>query len=87
MECGSYNTSRESVPVVPRPATDSPAADNEDGWEAEEEEGTVGGEEEPAANGSETRQQQKDDIITDGLNIAEVLINVDSDRDNVLPLD
>ena len=87
MECGSYNTSRESVPVVPRPATDSPAADNEDGWEAEEEEGTVGGEEEPAANGSETRQQQKDDIITDGLNIAEVLINVDNDRDNVLPLD
>ena len=43
--------------------------------------------EEPAANGSETRQQQKDDIITDGLNIADVLINVDSDRDNVLPLD
>ena len=64
-----------------------PAADNEDGWETEEEEEIVGGEEEPAANGSETRQQQKDDIITDGLNIADVLINVDSDRDNVLPLD
>ena len=32
MECGSYNTSREGVPVVPRPATDGPAADNEDGW-------------------------------------------------------
>ena len=90
MECGSYNTSREGeegVPVVPRPAIGGPAADNEDGWETEEEEEIVGGEEEPAANGSETRQQQKDDIITDGLNIADVLLNVDSDRYNVLPLD
>ena len=30
MECGSYNTSREGVPVVARPATGGPAADNED---------------------------------------------------------
>ena len=73
--------------MVPRPATDGPVADNEDGWETEEEEEIVGGEEEPEANVSETRQQQKDHIITDGLNIADVLINVDSDRDNVLPLD
>ena len=86
MECGSYNTSREGVPVVPRPATDGPAADNEDGWETEEEEEIVGGEEEPAANGNETRQQQ-DDSISDELNIADVVINVDGDRDSVLPLD
>ena len=86
MECGSYNTSREGVHVVPRPATDGPAADNEDGWETEEEEEIVGGEEEPAANGNETRQQQ-DDSISDELNIADVVINVDGDRDSVLPLD
>ena len=86
MECGSYNTSREGVPVVARPATDGPAADNEDGWETEEEEEIVGGEEEPAANGNETRQQQ-DDSISDELNIADVVINVDGDRDSVLPLD
>ena len=86
MECGTYNTSREGVPVVPRPATDGPAADNEDGWETEEEEEIVGGEEEPAANGNETRQQQ-DDSISDELNIADVVINVDGDRDSVLPLD
>ncbi|XP_066015075.1 RING finger and CHY zinc finger domain-containing protein 1-like isoform X2 [Pocillopora verrucosa] len=89
MECGSYNTSREGeegVPVVPRPAIGDPAADNEDGWETEEEEEIVGGEEEPAANGNETRQQQ-DDSISDELNIADVVINVDGDRDSVLPLD
>ena len=86
MECGSYNTSREGVPVVARTATGGPAADNEDGWETEEEEEIVGGEEEPAANGNETRQQQ-DDSISDELNIADVVINVDSERDNVLPLD
>ena len=86
MECGSYNTSREGVPVVPRPATDGPAADNEDGWETEEEEEIVEGEEEPAASGNETRQQQQDDSISDELNIADVVINVDSDRDSVLPL-
>ena len=90
MECGSYNTSREGeegVPVVPRPAIGDPAADNEDGWETEEEEEIVGGEEEPAANGNETRQQQQDDSISDELNIADVVINVDGDRDSVLPLD
>ena len=87
MECGSYNTSREGVPVVARPATDGPAADNEDGWETEEEEEIVEGEEEPAASGNETRQQQQDDSISDELNIADVVINVDSDRDSVLPLD
>ena len=86
MECGSYNTSREGVPVVARTATGGPAADNEDGWETEEEEEIVGGEEEPAANGNETRQQQ-DDSISDELNIADVVINVDGDRDSVLPLD
>ena len=86
MECGSYNTSRQGVPVVARTATGGPAADNEDGWETEEEEEIVGGEEEPAANGNETRQQQ-DDSISDELNIADVVINVDSERDNVLPLD
>ena len=86
MECGSFNTSREGVPVVARTATGGPAADNEDGWETEEEEEIVGGEEEPAANGNETRQQQ-DDSISDELNIADVVINVDSERDNVLPLD
>ena len=89
MECGSYNTSRESeegVPVVPRPTTGGPAVDNEDGWETEEEEEILGGEEEPAANGNETRQQQ-DDSISDELNIADVVINVDGDRDSVLPLD
>ena len=89
MECGSYNTSREGeegVPVVPSPAIGGPAADNEDGWETEEEEEIVGGEEEPAANGNETRQQQ-DDSISDELNIADVVINVDGDRDSVLPLD
>ncbi|CAH3130195.1 unnamed protein product, partial [Pocillopora meandrina] len=89
MECGSYNTSRKSeegVPVVPRPTTGGPAVDNEDGWETEEEEEILGGEEEPAANGNETRQQQ-DDSISDELNIADVVINVDGDRDSVLPLD
>ena len=90
MECGSYNTSREGeegVPVVPRPAIGGPAADNEDGWETEEEEEIVEGEEEPAANGNETRQQQQDDSISDELNIADVVINLDSERDNALPLD
>ena len=72
--------------MVPRPATGGPVADNEDGWETEEEEEIVGGEEEPAANGNETRQQQ-DDSISDELNIADVVINVDGDRDSVLPLD
>ena len=89
MECGSYNTSRDGekgVPVVPRPAISGPAADNEDVWETEEEEEIVGGEEEPATNGNETRQQQ-DDSIGDELNMADVVINVDSDRDNALPLD
>ena len=87
MECGSFNTSREGVPVVARTATGGPAADNEDGWETEEEEEIVEGEEEPAASGNETRQQQQDDSISDELNIADVVINVDSDRDSVLPLD
>ena len=73
--------------MVARTATGGPAADNEDGWETEEEEEIVGGEEEPAANGNETRQQQQDDSISDELNIADVVINVDSERDNVLPLD
>ena len=61
MECGSFNTSREGVPVVARTATGGPAADNEDGWETEEEEEIVEGEEEPAANGNETtaRRQYK----------------------------
>lgn len=90
MHCGSYNTSREGeegVPVVPRPATAGPAADNEEGWETEEEEEIVGGEEEPAANGNETQQQPQDDSISDELNIADVVLDVDGDRDNVLPLD
>ena len=32
-------------------------------------------------------KQQQDDSISDELNIADVVINVDSERDNVLPLD
>ena len=73
--------------MVPRPATAGPAADNEEGWETGEEEEIVGGEEEPAANGNETQQQPQDDSISDELNIADVVLDVDGDRDNVLPLD
>ena len=32
-------------------------------------------------------KQQQDDSISDELNIADVVINVDGDRDSVLPLD
>ena len=90
MECGSYNTSREGeegVPVVPRPPTDGPPADDEEDWETEEEEEIVGGEEESAANEDESGRQEAEDNNADGLNVADVVLNVDGDSNNVLPSD
>lgn len=84
-ECGSYNTSREGeegVPVMPPPipvaAVATEAAGGEDEWETEEEEEIVGGEAE-----QENEEQGQDD----GVNLAEVQLDMDGDINNVLPLD
>lgn len=84
-ECGSYNTSREGeegVPVMPPPipvaAVATEAAEGEDEWETEEEEEIVGGEVE-----QENEVQGQDD----GVNLAEVQLDMDGDSNNVLPLD
>ena len=82
-ECGSYNTSREGeegVPVMPPPvaAVATEAAEGEDEWETEEEEEIVGGEAE-----QENEEQGQDD----GVNLAEVHLDMDGDSNNVLPLD
>ena len=82
-ECGSYNTSREGeegVPVMPPPvaAVATEAAEGEDEWETEEEEEIVGGEAE-----QENEEQGQDD----GVNLAEVQLDMDGDSNNVLPLD
>ena len=84
-ECGSYNTSREGeegVPVMPPPipvaAVATEAAEGEDEWETEEEEEIVGGDAE-----QENEEQGQDD----GVNLAEVQLDMDGDSNNVLPLD
>ena len=84
-ECGSYNTSREGeegVPVMPPPipvaAVATEAAEGEDEWETEEEEEIVGGEVE-----QENEEQGQDD----GVNLAEVQLDMDGESNNVLPLD
>ena len=82
-ECGSYNTSREGeegVPVMPPPvaAVATEAAEGEDEWETEEEEEIVGG---------ETEQESEEQGQDDGVNLAEVQLDMDGDSNNVLPLD
>ena len=78
LECGSYNTSREGeegVPVLPpRPTTgDQQQPDDGDEWETEEEEEIVGGEEEA---GNEVQDN------ADGLNVSEVVLNLDGESNN-----
>ena len=84
-ECGSYNTSREGeegVPVMPPPipvaAVATEAAEGEDEWETEEEEEIVGG---------ETEQENEEQGQDDGVNLAQVQLDMDGDSNNVLPLD
>jgi len=89
MECGSYNTSKEGeegIPMVPRPQTDVPQPDERDGWETEEEEEILGGEE---ANGTNEDQPNIQEAVdnAEGLNVSEVVLNVDGENNNVLPLD
>lgn len=87
-ECGSYNTSREGeegVPVLPA-APGVPQADEEDDWETEEEEEILGGEEADPRNEDESGHPEVEDSA-EGLNVSEVVLNLDGDSNNVLPLD
>ena len=89
MECGSYNTSKEGeegIPMVLRPQTDVPQPDEGDGWETEEEEEILGGEEANETNEDQPNIQEAVDNA-EGLNVSEVVLNIDGENNNVLPLD
>ena len=89
MECGSYNTSKEGeegIPMVLRPQRDVPQPDEGDGWETEEEEEILGGEEANETNEDQPNIQEAVDNA-EGLNVSEVVLNIDGENDNVLPLD
>lgn len=82
IECGSYNTSREGEEGVP-----VAQPDEGDEWETEEEEEILGGEEADQRNEDESPGHAEANDNAEGLNIAEVLLNLDGESNNVLPLD
>ena len=87
MECGPYNTSKEGeeeIPMVQRPQTDVPQPDEGDGWETEEDK-ILGGEEVNETNKDESNIQELEDNV-EGLNVSEVVLNIDGENNNVLPL-
>lgn len=89
MECGSYNTSREGeegAPVLPIPQGDVQQPDDGDEWETEEEEEIVGGEEAEQRNEDEPGNPEAEDNA-EGLNVSEVVLNLEGESNNVLPLD
>lgn len=89
MECGSYNTSKEGeegIPMVLGPQRDVQQPDVGDGWETEEEEEILGGEEANERNEDQPNIQGQVDNA-EGLNVSEVVLNVDGENNNVLPLD
>lgn len=89
MECGSYNTSKEGeegIPMVLRPQADVQQPDEGDGWETEEEEEILGGEEANETNEDQPNIQEAVDNF-EGLNVSEVVLNIDGENNNVLPLD
>ena len=89
MECGSYNTSKEGeegIPMVQRPETDVPQPDEGDGWETEREEEVLEGEEASETNEDQSNIQELVDIV-EGLNISEVVLNIDGENNDVAPLD
>lgn len=89
MECGSYNTSKEGEEGIPMglgPQRDVPQPDVGDGWETEEEDEILGGEEASETNQDQPNIQGQVDNA-EGLNVSEVVLNVDGENNNVLPLD
>ena len=89
MECGSYNTSKEGeegIPMVLRPQADVSQPDDRDGWETEDEEEILGGEEANETNEDQPNIQEAVDNA-EGLNVSEVVLNIDGENNNVLPLD
>ena len=72
--------------MVLGPQRDVPQPDVGDGWETEEEEEILGGEEANETNEDQPSIQGQVDNA-EGLNVSEVVLNVDGENNNVLPLD
>ena len=69
-----------------RPQTDVPQPDEGDGWETGGEEEVLEGEEANNTNEDQSSIQELVDNV-EGVNISEVVLNIDGENNDVAPLD